>query len=88
MVTFPHKLHRAPDLEESSRWPARLGPIPSLPPPALVGVGVARDLIVNRRVHAVYVYALPVMIAYQTAAMMLYKGALAWWLHVANRLIG
>ena len=55
---------------------------------ALVMLGVVRDLIVNRRVHKAYLYTLPIMVVYQNLAMLLSEEAPAWWVHLANRILG
>jgi hypothetical protein len=54
---------------------------------ALICLGVIRDLIVERRVHKVYVYALPILIACQIAAMETFIHASPWWMNVANRIV-
>lgn len=51
-------------------------------------LGVARDLIVNRRIHAVYRYALPVLFVAQGVTMYLWKGSPAWWLRITQGMIG
>jgi len=51
-------------------------------------LGVARDYLVNRRVHAVYRYALPMLIAAQGLAIYLWRGAPAWWLSVTHKILG
>ena len=45
----------------------------------LIMLGVVRDLLVNRRVHPVYLFGLPAMAAGQALAMVLYLAAPAWW---------
>lgn len=47
-------------------------------------LGVVRDLVVNRSVHAVYRYALPLMIASQALSVYLWRGSPAWWLRVTQ----
>jgi hypothetical protein len=54
---------------------------------ALICLGVIRDLIVERRVHKVYVFALPILIACQIAAMETFIHASPWWMNVANRIV-
>jgi hypothetical protein len=54
---------------------------------ALILLGVARDLIVNRRIHVVYRYSLPVLIACQIFAMYLWLYHPAWWVTAANAII-
>jgi hypothetical protein len=51
-------------------------------------LGVMRDLIVNRCVHAVYRYALPLMIAGQAISVYLWRVSPAWWLKVTQTLVG
>jgi len=46
----------------------------------VVLLGVVRDLIVNRSVHAVYRCAVPVMIVGQVLSVYLWRGSPAWWL--------
>jgi hypothetical protein len=54
---------------------------------ALICLGVIRDLIVERRVHKVYLYALPIMIVCQIAATETFVHASPWWMNVANRMV-
>ena len=55
---------------------------------ALILLGVARDLIVNRRIHSVYRYALPILIACQIFAVRLAFHHPAWWVNITNAIIG
>lgn len=55
---------------------------------SLILLGVFRDLIVNKRIHAVYLYALPVLVVCQTAVVYTFKHSLSIWVHTANRLLG
>jgi hypothetical protein len=54
---------------------------------ALICLGVIRDLIVERRVHKVYLYALPILIVCQIAAMETFIHASPWWMNIANRIV-
>ena len=54
---------------------------------ALICLGVIRDLIVERRVHKVYLYALPILVACQIAAMETFIHASPWWMNAANRVV-
>ncbi|MGC1782737.1 MAG: hypothetical protein WA708_09480 [Acidobacteriaceae bacterium] len=54
---------------------------------ALILLGVARDLIVNRRVHVVYRYALPALIVCQIFAVQIWLHQPAWWVHLTNAII-
>jgi hypothetical protein len=51
-------------------------------------LGVARDLLTNRRVHTVYRYALPILIAGQCLAIYLWHGVPAWWVSVTHKILG
>ncbi len=55
---------------------------------ALILLGVARDLMVNRRIHAVYRYVLPMLIAAQVYAVQLAFHPPAWWVKITNAIIG
>lgn len=55
---------------------------------ALILLGVARDLIVNRRIHKVYLVALPVMAATQAFVVYVLDSGAPWWLQIATRIIG
>jgi hypothetical protein len=54
---------------------------------ALICLGVIRDLVVERRVHKVYLYALPILIVCQIAAMETFIHASPWWMNVANHIL-
>jgi hypothetical protein len=54
----------------------------------LIVLGVLRDFIVNRKVHVVYRYALPVLIVYQTFMVELVFQRPQWWIHVTNAIMG
>jgi hypothetical protein len=46
-----------------------------------------RDLIVDRRIHKVYLYALPLLALFQTFCMQTYFHASPWWVHIASALL-
>lgn len=50
----------------------------------LVLMGIARDLIVMRRVHPAYLYGLPAMIAGQVAAVTIFTTQPAWWMSIVQ----
>jgi hypothetical protein len=54
----------------------------------LILFAVARDLIVTRRVHPVYLYGLPMVMLGQTAAMYIYLSGWPPWWRVAHALLG
>jgi hypothetical protein len=53
----------------------------------LLLLGVLRDLIVNKRVHPVYLYGVPVLIVGGTTAMHLFLSAPAWWVRIADAIL-
>jgi hypothetical protein len=53
----------------------------------LILLGVARDLIVNRRIHRVYVYVLPAFILGQTVVMYTIMHNSAYWLKIAHTIL-
>jgi hypothetical protein len=55
---------------------------------ALILLGVLRDLIVNRRVHAVYRWALPPIMLLQLEALTIYTHRSAWWLPIGKAFLG
>jgi hypothetical protein len=52
----------------------------------LIFLGVVRDLIVSRRVHRVYIYALPAFIISQIALAYTYQSS--YWLKIAHKILG
>jgi hypothetical protein len=54
---------------------------------ALILLGVARDLIVNRKVHRVYQVALPALVACQTVMVELWIQHPAWWLKTTQAIM-
>jgi hypothetical protein len=53
----------------------------------LILLGVARDLIVNRRVHPVYLYVLPAFVVGQTIVAYTYAHRLPYWMSVAHLIL-
>jgi hypothetical protein len=54
---------------------------------ALVFLGILRDLIVDRKIHKVYLYAFPLLIAVQIFCMQTYTHASPWWVRIASVLL-
>ncbi|MDE2184156.1 MAG: hypothetical protein KGJ78_14145 [Alphaproteobacteria bacterium] len=54
---------------------------------ALILIAMARDWIVMRRVHAVYLWALPPMVALQSVAIGIFLTRPAWWMPIARALM-
>ena len=55
---------------------------------ALIVLGILRDLIVDRRIHKVYLYAFPLLLVFQIFCMQTYFHSSAWWVHIAGVLVG
>ncbi len=65
-----------------------------IPPPffyagvdALILLGVARDLIVNRRIHAVYLYGLPAFVLGHVIVTYTLTHNSPWWLKIAHAIV-
>ncbi len=55
---------------------------------AVMLLGVARDLVVDKRVHKVYLYAIPVLVIGQNLAIYLWRGAPGWWVSGCKEILG
>ncbi len=53
----------------------------------LIFLGVVRDLIVNRRIHAAYLYALPAFILGQIFVVYTYTHTSAWWMTISHAIL-
>ena len=54
----------------------------------LIVAGMAHDLVVDGRIHKVYLYALPVMISGQSLVVYLWRANPAWWQSVTHAILG
>lgn len=54
----------------------------------LIGLGVLRDQVVDRRVHKVYLYALPPLFVGQSLAVCLWRVDPAWWQSITHTILG
>jgi FtsH-binding integral membrane protein len=54
----------------------------------LIVAGMTRDLVVDGRIHKVYLYALPVLIAGQSVAVYLWRANPAWWQATTHAILG
>jgi hypothetical protein len=54
---------------------------------ALICLGAIRDFIVERRVHKVYIYALPILVIWQIVAVETFVHASPWWTNIANSIL-
>jgi hypothetical protein len=51
-------------------------------------LGVARDLLVDRRVDKVYLYGIPALVIGQNVAIYLWRGAPGWWVSGCKEILG
>jgi hypothetical protein len=54
----------------------------------LILLGVGRDLLVDRRVHKVYLYALPLLIVGQNLAIYMWRSNPSWWQGITRVIMG
>ncbi len=54
----------------------------------LIVLGVMRDLVVDRRVHKVYLYALPVLIVGQSLSLYMWRVNPTWWQSITRVIMG
>jgi len=54
----------------------------------LMALGVLRDVVVDRRVHKVYLYALPVLIVGQNLAIYVWRINPSWWRSITHVIVG
>jgi hypothetical protein len=55
---------------------------------AVILLGVARDLLVDRRVHKVYLVALPVLVVSQILVVYILRSGPHWWIRIADAILG
>ncbi len=53
----------------------------------LIVLGVARDLLVERRVHKVYLYAAPLLIVGQSLSVYMWRSNPAWWQSITHAIL-
>jgi hypothetical protein len=54
----------------------------------LIVAGMMRDLVVDGRIHKVYLYTLPIMIVGQTVTVYMWRANPAWWQGVTHAILG
>lgn len=54
----------------------------------VIALGMVRDLLVNRRIHRVYLTALPLLAVAQTIVIYTWRSESHWWLNIAHRILG
>lgn len=53
----------------------------------VIGLGVMRDLLVSRRVHRVYLIALPTLVVLQALVMFTWLTGASWWVRIAHAIL-
>jgi hypothetical protein len=53
----------------------------------VIVLGALRDLVVDRRIHKVYLVALPALLVCHVFVVYTYSSASAWWLRIARGII-
>ena len=53
----------------------------------VIGLGVGRDLLVNRRIHRVYLIALPALIVLQALVIFTWRSEASWWVRIAHTIL-
>jgi len=54
----------------------------------LILLGVGRDVLVDRRVHKAYLYALPLLIVGQSLSLYMWRGNPSWWQGITHAIMG
>jgi hypothetical protein len=54
----------------------------------LILLGASRDLLVSRRIHTVYLIAIPLLVAAQTAVAQIFIHRAAFWIRISHALLG
>jgi hypothetical protein len=54
----------------------------------LIGLGMARDWVVDGRVHKIYFYVLPAMIVVQSFAIYMWRVNPTWWAAITHAILG
>lgn len=55
---------------------------------ATIALGVLRDLLVNRRIHKVYLVTLPAFVAAQSLVVYVFHAGPQWWIRFARTVVG
>ena len=58
-----------------------------IPLDLLILLGVGRDLLVDRRVHRVYLYAAPFLIVGQSLSVYMWRSNPAWWQGITRAIL-
>lgn len=53
----------------------------------VICLGVVRDLLVDHRIHRVYLTALPALVVLQIVAMFVWRSEAAWWVRIAHAML-
>lgn len=53
----------------------------------IISLGMARDFVVNRRIHRVYLIAFPALVVSQALALFIWHSEAAWWVRMAHAIL-
>jgi hypothetical protein len=53
----------------------------------VIGLGFVRDLVVNRRIHRVYLFALPTMLVLHGLVTFTWRSEASWWVRIAHAIL-
>ena len=56
-------------------------------PDLVIGLGILRDLLVNRRIHRIYLIALPLLIVLQGLVTLIWRSEASWWVRIAHAIM-
>ncbi len=56
-------------------------------PDFVIGLGILRDLLVNRRIHRVYIIALPTLMVLQVLVTLVWRSEASWWVRIAHAIL-
>ena len=56
-------------------------------PDLVIGLGVMHDLLVSRRIHRVYLVALPTLIVLQGLVIFIWRSEASWWVRIAHAIM-
>jgi hypothetical protein len=56
-------------------------------PDLVILLGLLRDLLVNRRIHRVYLIMLPILIASQAVVTFVWRAEAGWWIRIAHAIL-
>jgi hypothetical protein len=56
-------------------------------PDLWIGLGLVRDLLVNKRIHPVYLISLPSLLILHAVVTLIWRSEAAWWVRIAHAVL-